>query len=260
MFIATSALGYQPAAAQAPAPAALAVSEEPPAAAVQPNPNQAVYGGGLRARWVTLPGWFLGMFTKKNVPLKSSYGFAGEFFRRKGDMDIVVGLSYQKMGPPDGNWLGIGKAASEETDLVQFRNFAFASADVAFVWHLAFNDYIGMHYGAGFGLAIVTGEVLRTSAANCTEANAGDTSMCRPNVCPPSGCTETLLQATEGNVDTGPNDPHRFKEKSIPGAIPILNVLLGFNFKIPEFKGFEMRLEGGFYNAFFLGTAVGYAF
>jgi hypothetical protein len=208
---------------------------------------------------VTVPHWLLGLFTKQNQSL-SSYGFALEGFRRKGDMDIVLGLSYQRMGPPDGNWLGKGHAASIDTDLVQFRNFGFVGLDASFIWRTVMSEHVAFRYGAGLGLAIMTGKMLRTSAAGCNEQNAGDTKACRPSFCPATGCTEELLKRSEGPVDNGPGNEHRFVDGNVPGAIPIINLLAGVDFHIPNVKGLELRVEGGFYNAFFLGIAAGYLF
>jgi hypothetical protein len=254
ILVTSSAWAQSEPAATEPGPGTPAVTTAAPA-----GPSDVVYGAGARLRWVSVPGWMLGLFTKKNQSL-SSYGFAGEFFRRKGDMDIMVGLSYQRMGPPDGNWLGKGHEASLDTDLVQFRNFAFVGFDATFIWRNVISEYVAFRYGAGLGIAIMTGEMLRTSAAFCNEQNAGNTSQCRPAFCAPSGCTEAQLAASQGRVDNGPGDPHRFKDTNVPSAIPILNLVTGLDFHIPQAKGLELRLEGGFYDAFFLGLAAGYVF
>ena len=254
-------LAASPAWAQSetPAPSESAPGTPAVSAAAPKGPTDVVYGAGARLRWVSVPGWMLGLFTKKNQSL-SSYGFAGEFYRRKGDMDIMVGLSYQRMGPPDGNWLGKGHEASLDTDLVQFRNFGFVGFDATFIWRTVLSEYVAFRYGAGLGIAIMTGEMLRTSANFCNEQNAGDTTQCRPTFCAASGCTEAQLAASQGRVDNGPGDPHRFKDNNVPSAIPILNLVTGFDFHIPQAKGLELRLEGGFYDAFFLGLAAGYVF
>jgi hypothetical protein len=78
-------------------------------------------------------------------------------------------------------------------------------------------------------------------------------------VCKDGKCTEDALKATEknGNSDS-PATPHRFREGSIPGAIPLINLVTGIDFRIPTVPGLEIRAEGGFYNAFFLGGSVAY--
>jgi hypothetical protein len=224
-----------------------------------PPKGSVAYGAALRARWVSVPSWFLDLFTKKNVPL-SSYGVGAEFFRRKGDMDIVLGLTYQRMSPPDGNWLGKGKSAAIDTDLVMFRNFALLGVDASFIWRTEFNQYVGMRYGAGLGLALLTGKLLRASASNCTDSNLGDMTACKPSYCRGTSCTEADHKASEGVRDDGPGFAHRYEEPSVPGAVPIIDVLVGVDFHIPDVKGLELRVEGGFYDAFFLGLASAYIF
>jgi hypothetical protein len=223
----------------------------------------AHYGLAVRARWISVPSWLLGLFTQKSVPL-STYGYALEGFRRKHDKDdhnrtweLSVGIGYQNMSPPDGYWLGSGGKITD-TDLVQFRNFSLITMDAAFISRQYFSPYFGIHYGAGLGLAVVRGQVLRTSA---TCAN-GQCQVIIPNVCgganPP--CTEANLVASQTGPDLGPAQPHRFQETSIPGAIPIINILLGLDFPVPDAKGLEFRIDAGFYDAFFVGGSAGYLF
>ena len=228
----------------------------------RPRPTWSATASGVRMpRWVTVPSWFLGLFTEENVGLSTFGSFGVEFLRRRGDFDIVFGLGYQNMSPADGNWLGKSKDPSVDTDFVQFRDFAMIGVDVAFVQRRMFTRYFGIHYGAGLGLALVRGEILRISnCGSCTKANAGNETLCRPLPCPPSGCNEAMLKATEGGVDGGPTMPARFQDNNVPGAIPILNMALGVDLQLPELPGFEAKLEGGFYNAFFVGLGFAYIF
>jgi hypothetical protein len=250
-----------PARAQdATAPTAESGTGTPPA----PDPAEIVrYGVGLQMpRLVSVPSWMLGLFTVENVPLSTFGSFGVEVFRRRPDYDIVLALTYQNMNPADGNWLGKGKDASVDTDFVQPRSVSLLGAEVSFVSRKMFTDYFGLHYGAGLGLAVVRGDVLRISNSNrCTKANAGDEVACRPIVCEPNGCTEAILKNSEGGVDGGPTQPSRFKDQDIPGAFPILNLVVGLDFRIPDLvPGLEARLEGGFHDAFFVGTSFAYVF
>jgi hypothetical protein len=245
------------ASASAAAPAATVSDDGGPA-----RPADLSYGVAARLRWVSIPEWMLNLFTKQNVPL-SSWGTGVEFFRRKGNFDLVGSFSYINLSPPDGNWLGKGDMhpASVDTDLVQFRNLALYGLDVSFLWHNFFNDWFGMHYGAGIGIGIVGGTLLRTSNAGCTEANAGDLSQCHPAgvTCSGTSCSEQQLAALPPRMDS-PSTPSRFAESSIPPVLPIVNVLIGFDFRLPQVRGWEAKLQGGFHNAFFLGGGVGYTF
>ena len=57
-----------------------------------------------------------------------------------------------------------------------------------------------------------------------------------------------------------PTNPHRFKDPNVPPVLPVVNLVIGVDFRLPQVRGWEGRIEGGFYNAFFLGTAIGYTF
>ncbi|HVZ74710.1 MAG TPA: hypothetical protein VHJ20_20145 [Polyangia bacterium] len=262
-----------------PAPVAATPEALPPSAldaptlvgtaAATPTRGPTVsYGVGARLRVVSVPRWLLNLFTKQNVPL-TSWGTGLELLRRKGEFDFILSFSYQSMSPPDGNWLGRGHDANVDTDYVQFKGLGLAGADVSFVWHSFLTDWFGLHYGAGLGLGIVTGKILRTSDSNdiCTEANAGDVSQCHPVSKPPAppitctaaGCSDSALAATEGGVDD-PTDPHRFRESNVPPVLPIVNVLVGVDFRLPHVRGWEAKIEGGFYDAFFFGGTLGYTF
>jgi len=256
------------------APATPAAEETPVATAVAPaaDARDAVYGLAFRFRWISVPSWFLGMFTKNNVAL-SSYGYAFEGFRRKHDKDdpnhtweLSAAIGYQDMSPPDGYWLGKGKNPLVDADLVQARNFSLITMDVAFISRQYFSRYFGIHYGAGLGLAVVRGKIMRTSATCDPKTGQCHVQINQSNpsdYCGATGqpaCTEANLSKSETTGDHGPGDAHRFEETSIPGALPIINLLFGLDFPIPDAKGLEFRVEGGFYDAFFIGGTAGYVF
>jgi hypothetical protein len=246
-----------PGAGTRPVVSAGELAEEAP----RQRPADLSYGVAARLRWVSVPGWMLNLFTKKNVPL-SSWGTGISFFRRKANFDLVVSASYQNMSPPDGNWLGKGHNAAVDTDYVQFNGLALWGIDVSFVWHTMFNEWFGMHYGAGIGVGIVAGDILRTSNSSaCTDQNAGDISVCNPagsTYVPGSGLRLSPSSLTPGPDD--PSNPHRFADPNVPPVLPIVNIVIGFDFRLPQVRGWEATIEGGFYDAFFLGGGVGYTF
>jgi hypothetical protein len=232
-----------------------------------PRPDDLSYGMALRFRWVSIPSSMLGVFTKKNMPVTfkgTPAAYALEVFRRKANFDMGVAVGYQALMPDDGNWLGTGKKAADDTDFVQFRSFGIITMDIAFVWHSMFTDWIGMHYGAGIGAGFTHGKILRTSSFGCTDDNLGDLSKCAPRgiTCTSNSCAgaEELLIKGEGkDVDT-PENPHRFTENSVPAVIPIINAQIGLDFRVPSLRGWEAKIETGFYDAFFVGGGVGYTF
>jgi len=249
-------------AAVAAAAEALMSEEAPPPTAPLDAPH---FGGAFRARWVSVPHWVLSSFTQASQSV-SSYSVALEAFRRKRDEDnpnrfweVSLAVGYQNMSAPDGNWLGKNRNPAVDTDWVQFKNnFGFWTIDLSFIQRQFFNDVFGIHYGAGWGLAIIQGEILRTKSYGCTDQNL---STCRPIVCTGGVCKEGELAGTEANGQKGTAEvPHRYRETSVPGAILIVNLLAGFDFRIPSVKGLELRLEGGFYDALFLGGAAAYTY
>ena len=224
------------------------------------RPADLSYGVGARLRWVTVPAWMLNLFTERNVPL-SSWGTGIEFFRRKANFDFVVSLTYQNMSPRDGNWLGKDNPAAVDTDYVQFNKLAMWGVDASFIWHTMFNEWFGVHYGAGVGLGIVQGQILRTSNwSMCTAENAGDLTQCHPQG---ATCTGESCQLSPSTLLPGPDspaNPHRFADPNVPPVLPIVNAVVGIDFRLPQVRGWEAKIEGGFYNAFFLGGGVGYTF
>ena len=235
-------------------------------AAVQAGAG-ARYGLGVRSRWVSVPSWMLGLFLANSVPL-SSYTIGAEFFRRSGNFDFVLGVAWQALSPPDGNWLGKGNSPAAETDFVQFRDFGAVSLDAAFILRTDLNEFVSLHYGGGVGIGITTGKMLRTSdgSAGCA-GNPGDVVGCHPvipNSIPPcvtaGPCTEAQLHTTDnaGAADT-PGMPARFSDNRIPSVYPIVNVVTGLDFRIPNMPGFEFKIEGGFFFPyFFLGGGATY--
>ena len=242
----------RPAAAEKAAPTAADESASAPGAASQTGaappvdlgeeiaplrPADLAYGVSAQLRWVSVPGWLLNAFTKQNVPL-SSWGTGISVFRRKANFDIALSFNYQNMSPSDGNWLGSSNNAATDTSLLQFQSFVMYGIDFSFLWHNYFTDWFGIHYGAGVGIGILGGHIERTkNLTGCTDANVADTSMCKPGP----------------NSTTGPL-------ADVPPAVPIFNVQVGVDFRLPKVRGWEARLEGGFYDAFYLGGGIGYTF
>jgi hypothetical protein len=219
------------------------------------------YGLAVRGRWITVPSWLLGVFLDQSKSL-SSYSTGIEGFRRSGDFDFVLGVSWQAMSPPDGNWLGKGKKSAVDTDYIQFKSFGAISVDAAFILRTELNPYVYLRYGGGIGIGITTGKMLQTSdgTPGCA-TSPGDTTKCYPVLSPPCAagpCTESELKNSEGNTDS-PQSGSRFKSTDIPAVYPIINLVTGLDFKIPNADGLEVKIDVGyFFPYFFVGGGVAY--
>ena len=223
--------------------------------------NGVRYGLAVRARWITVPSWLLGAFLDQSKSL-SSYTTGIEGFRRSGDLDFVLGVAWQSLSPPDGNWLGKNNTPEKDTDYIQFKGLGAISVDAAFIWRTELNPYVHLHYGIGIGVGITTGKMLQTSAgtAGCKDS-PGDTSKCYPILNPPCAagpCTESELKNSEGGQDF-PTMGSRHKSTDIPAVYPIINLVTGLDFKIPNADGLELKVDVGyFFPYFFVGGGVAY--
>lgn len=222
-------------------------------------PASARYGVGLRSRVTSVPKWLLDAFLDQSVPL-TSYTIGAEGFRRTGNFDFVVGLAWQSLSPSDGNWLGKGNPPSTDTDTVQFRGLGAVSLDVGVVLHTAVGEFVGLHYGGGVGLGILTGKILRTSngSAGCAN-NPGSAVDCHPVVCATGPCNEVTLAATESPVGSdSATTPSRFKQ-TLPSVYPIVNLVTGLDFRVPQAPKLEFKIDlGFFFPYFFLGGGIAY--
>jgi hypothetical protein len=277
--------GFPPMPAEPATPAGAVVPGVAPEAGVEPGAEPVVsatavprdltkplYGIVARWRYIMVPGWLLNAFTVShmNSPLYTAKSFGLEGFRRKIDKDdpnrsweLTVGVGYQNMSPPDAYWLGSGKKLDGgDVDLVQARDLSLITMDAAFISRQYFNKYFGIHYGAGLGLGIVRGKVLRSSAEYDKNTGKFQVTSDGKVLCgsDPTKCNETLLNQSETGPDGGPGSAHRFQETGVPGALPIINVLLGIDGRVPlpNNQALELRLEGGFFDAFFVGLTAGY--
>ncbi len=253
--------GGEPAAADADTTVTAGV---PMVDAAKQDAGAARYGLGVRARWVSVPTFLLGIFLNQSKSL-SSYTVGIEGFRRHGDFDFVLGVAWQSLSPPDGNWLGKGKDPATDTDFVQFRGLGAISVDAAFILRTELNPYVTLHYGGGVGLGITTGKMLRTSdgTPGCA-TSPGDTNLCTP-IIPPT-CTATATTACPVSVINGsgglndvPARGSQFRDSNVPTVYPIVNLVTGLDFRIPNADGLELKTEVGFFFPyFFVGGGVTY--
>jgi hypothetical protein len=229
-------------------PAPVARAPEAAAVAESSRPTHA-WGVGLRGRWVSVPGWLLGLFTDHNIPLLTFGHFGIEGFRRAGNFDLAVAFSYQDMSPRDGNWLGSGHDPMIDTKFLQFRALSIYSADISFIWHPMLNSWFGLHTGAGLGIAVVSGDLFLFPSTGCNSTNLDNLNQCHPDG----------FNCANG-VCTSPVSLTRSPSRDVLPVVPIINLVAGLDFRLPNVKGWEAKLEGGFYDAFFFGFGVAYTF
>ncbi len=219
------------------------------------------YAVGARIRGVFVTHAMMSGFLTASTELNSMSGGA-EFIVRKRTFDIVTSLDLTFVNLRDGNFLGSGRDASLDTHFTQFGDFgqlSMLSADVSIIGHTALTQWLELRYGAGVGLGLVIGDVHTiNNGPICTKDNAGDISKCFP-VSPTVGPipldqpgAEAKLKQTEDptKIDLA-GDPHRHVTQNKPPVMVVVNLLVGFRFKVHRRLAFDV--EVGFRDAIFVG-------
>jgi len=196
------------------------------------------HGVGIRLRNVFVPQAMIELFVEEAASGMSTFGFGIDYVRRKGDFELVLGFEYENVSPDDGFYLEKGDVApGEPPDRIVFDGLAWATLDVAFVFHKELHEKFALRYGAGFGLGIVLGEVLQTDSV-CTSADIQN------------DCT-VVPPGTPGAQINDPSD-------DVPPVFPVVNIILGAQYR--PAKNITINLEGGMRSLFFVGLSSAFFF
>jgi hypothetical protein len=259
-----------------PAAPATEAAEEPraPQAAGEPQPpaeapkaaaaaaragSPAQYGVGVELRAMFVPTWMLGAFLDEGKGLVSS-GFGIEGVRRKDGLDLIASVDFGFYSPPDGNFLGSGDDPARKTDYVHFEGLNALTFAMHFIRHEEILPWLSFIWGGGVGLSVLLGDVYRASSAGCTADNAGDLSQCHPLGMDPEQPERWVNDPANGGVkaDDTVESPKLWRETRVPPVFPLLHALVGLGFKLSD--SFALRIDGGFRNALYVGSAVHYFF
>jgi hypothetical protein len=223
---------------------------------------QFALGARVRGVWATSA--MLSPFLTASTNLQQQ-SIGVEFIYRRLRYDVVTSLDFTFASPDDGNYLAGGHDPTVDTHYVQFHDVNFISLDVSIIGHTWLARWLELRYGAGVGLGGVLGDVLVTNNWDqCTSANANDIRLCHPvGVDLTAPDKEAQLKATEQPGATGPSGdtaqtPHRHVSTDKPPVLPVVNLLVGFNFRLH--KHFSMQLEVGFRDLIFFGFGAHYWF
>jgi len=187
------------------------------------------WGVGLRLRSVILPRWLFEFFVEEVPSGISTVGYGLEVVRRKGDLEMSLGFEYESLNGTDGLWIDKGDSIPEDdVDWVAFDDFAWLTIDATFVWHTRLHDMVALRYGAGIGLGIMMGEVLRTDYV----------------------CPGTELAAPPCFQDPAAENINSPEDK-VPPVFPVLNAVLGLQFR--PHKSVSINLEAGMRTIFYTG-------
>ncbi len=216
------------------------------------DPNTPYFSVGGRFRWIMIPEWFIKMFGvdakraseyESSLPLISSVGGGAEFTYRKGGFDITAAVWYVNLGWKDPiSFKGSDESGGSWEVISNDLQGILITAD--FIWSTSITDWVAITYGAGIGLGIPFGDIIRN------EARQGD------------GDEEEGVYPCDGEEDEDPwcsDDEEYGVVYDIPTKIiPWINLLVGARFK--PHRHVAIYVDGGFGLGFQLGVRAGYIF
>ena len=206
----------------------------------QESEPETHWGIAARSYFTFVPTWLFNLFVEHSTPM-TSVSFAGSVIRRKGNFDIQFTVEYGKFSPDNGLWQEKDEDPGMEGMYPDYNDFnlSMVSLDASFIWHVNLADFMQFRYGAGIGLGVKLGDAKQTDSTCDSNTTVDDldnpnTPLCRP------------VTGSTTEID-------------IPPVVPVINLLLGFRFKVAE--ELSINLETGFrFPAFFAGGSIGYFF
>ena len=213
------------------------------------------YGVGVRLRNVRVPKAEIELFVDRAGDTGSSTaGLGVDLTRRRGDVELQLGLEFEHIDGGRGVWIESGKnvATGDAADFVlpadkQPERLGWFTLEFTFINHARINKYISFRYGGGAGLGIVTGKLQHFNIVCAPGAtNTNPEPGCAPSGQPFNGT---------GQFEEGTETLVAYK---IPPVFPVINAIIGFQFKPTE--KMTINIEGGIRTFLFFGTSASYFF
>jgi hypothetical protein len=224
-----------------------------PAATTVEDPDKVIrYGVGLRLRSVRIPKGLLELFVENSAGGSSNVGLGVELIRRRGSVEIQLGMEFEHLSVGEGPWIkkGDNVAAGDEADFILAPEHApggeslgWFTIEFTFLNHAEINKYVAVRYGGGAGLGILTGALYRYDTVCVGATNNNPDPGCRPANFTPNPGT---------GVGTGP------VKYDLPPVFPVVNAIIGV--QITPIKNLLINVEGGIRTVPFLGISTAYLF
>jgi hypothetical protein len=221
-----------------------------PVAPVAEDKDAVEWGVGVRLRNVRIPQGELELFLERAAGGSSNFGIGFDVTRRRGSVELQMGLEYEHISPGEGVWIESGKnvAAGDEADYVlgpdRGSNLGWLTLEFTFFNHVPINKHIAFRYGFGGGIGIITGNLKRIDVL----CNGATNSNVEPGCVPPAfGGTAT---ETQGGT------PQNYDLKT--PIFPVINMIAGLQWKpVPKAT---VNFELGIRTLLFIGFSGSYFF
>jgi hypothetical protein len=205
------------------------------------EPGKTYMFVGASWRYLRMPSWTLEMFLDSAPGIGAAGSFFGEFGYRKDGFQVTGALGWLNW-----NFTGPFRLAGDpdvDTEWLE-TDFNIVMGSATFTWSTAFTDWFSLEYGLEAGLALVTGDMIRSEAYRDAKGNFakceryGDV----PGV-PGSGqfCATPLYDAGEPVPVTNEADedgehygvkvPKGIANGGVPRALPVIGPRVSLRFK-----------------------------
>jgi hypothetical protein len=146
-------------------------------------------------------------------------------------LEFVFGFGYDDLSTTTGYYLESGGQFDQpgRVDYTEFNNLHWYTVDATLVGYLQLHKIVAIRYGAGLGLAWVRGKVRRTDAI----------------------CTSERLQH---DCSTDPNGAQQRDPVDIPPIMPVLNGLVGVQFR--PIKAVAINIDAGLRTVPYFGASA----
>jgi len=222
--------------------------------------DEVQYGIDIRIRQVFVPKALLQLFLERAAGGASNTGFGVDLVRKRGNLELQLGLEYEHINVGSGIWINKGDnlATGADPDYVlspdqSGNQFGWFTLEFTFINHAVINKYLAFRYGGGVGLGIITGELDHYNI----HCGPGAT-----NSMPEPACTPPRFDPTSTAVYTDPSGvPLTSEQKyaySMPPVFPVVNALIGLQIR-PADK-VVINIEGGIRTIPYFGMSAGYFF
>lgn len=163
-------------------------------------------GGTVRQQRVTKR--MLKLFFEDVPDGATQRGFGVNLVRRRRDLDINIGLGYDRLDGTDGFYVEKGQQATTpgKVDYVEFHKLQWFTAELTVIGHVPLHKLLAFRYGAGLGIAYLRGEIRKTDAL----------------------CTSTDI---DNDCAIDPNAMEVDQPADLPPVLPVINGLVGFELR-----------------------------
>jgi hypothetical protein len=223
-----------------------------PAAVTKAADKGVEYGVGVRLRNVRAPKALLELFVESAPGGGSNFGVGVDLTRRRGNVEIQLGIEYEAIQPAEGVWIqsNTNVAAGDEADYIvgpdhnNGKSLRWLTFEFTFLNHAPISKNFAIRYGGGAGIGVVLGELGRYDVF-CNGAT---------NESPEPGCVPAAFNGTASPGEGG----DQIVKYNLPPVFPVVNVILGV--QIRPMPKMTINIEGGIRTFPFFGISGGYFF